>query len=138
MLDVHDTAFDEESLGGHTIQIFAKRHHKSSKMQSSLELEGNRLMNVMTFTEARAGLKQVMDDVCADHQPVVVTRQRGENVVVMSLTDFNSMTETLHLLSSPINASRLRDSMAQLNAGQTTIRELTENGFTQEKARGRT
>lgn len=37
-------------------------------------------MDVLTFNEARASLKQVMDDVCTDHQPKVITRQRGYHV----------------------------------------------------------
>lgn len=41
----------------------------------------NTEMNVLTFSEARASLKQAMDKVCDDHQPTVITRQRGEHVV---------------------------------------------------------
>lgn len=84
-------------------------------------------MNVLTFSEARASLKQTMDDVCNDHAPTVVTRQRGEHVVIMSLADFNSMQETLYLLSTPENAKRLTDSIAQLKAGKTQPLELVSD-----------
>ena len=84
-------------------------------------------MNILTFSEARAGLKAVMDDVCTDHSPTVITRQNGEAVVMLSLADYNSIEETLYLLGSPKNASRLMESLAQLKAGKVRIRELDRN-----------
>lgn len=84
-------------------------------------------MNILTFSEARASLKTVMDDVCKDHAPTVVTRVNGEHVVMLSLADFNSMEETMYLLSSPKNASRLMQSIAQLKAGKAQTRELLRN-----------
>jgi antitoxin YefM len=84
-------------------------------------------MNILTFSEARAGLKAVMDDVCTDHSPTVITRQNGEAVVMLSLADFNSIEETLYLLGSPKNASRLMESLAQLKAGKARTRELDRN-----------
>ena len=71
-------------------------------------------MNILTFSEARANLKTVMDDVCKDHSPSVVTRVNGEHVVMLSLADFNSMEETMFLLGSANNAIRLMESIAQL------------------------
>lgn len=88
-------------------------------------------MNVITFSDARASLKTVMDDVCRDHNPTVVTRVSGEHVVMMSLADFNSMEETMYLLSSPKNADRLMESIAQLKAGRVHTRELIRNEQTE-------
>ncbi len=84
-------------------------------------------MNILTFSEARANLKTVMDDVCTDHTPTVVTRVGGEHVVMLSLADFNSMQETMYLLSSSNNASRLMESIAQLKAGKAQPRDLIRN-----------
>ena len=70
--------------------------------------------------------KEVMDRVVEDRQPVVFTRQKAESVVMVSLADWNAMEETLHLLSSPANAARLRESIAELDAGGGTERELIE------------
>jgi antitoxin YefM len=81
-------------------------------------------MNILTFSEARAGLKAVMDDVCTDHSPTVITRQSGEAVVMLSLADFNSIEETLYLLGSPKNGSRLMASFDQFKSGKARIREL--------------
>lgn len=84
-------------------------------------------MNILTFSEARASFKQALDEVCKDHEPTVITRQRGEHVVMISLEDFNSMQETLHLLGSSKNANRLRASIAEFQAGQTSIKELAHD-----------
>lgn len=84
-------------------------------------------MNVLTYSEARAGFKQAMDDVCRDHEPTVITRQRGDHVVMMSLDDFNSMEETMYLLGNPKNAQRLMESIAQVKAGKSRQRELLTN-----------
>jgi toxin YoeB len=65
-------------------------------------------MDVMTYSDARAQLKGVMDRAIHDKQEVVVTRKKGESVVVVSLDTWNAVNETLHLLSTPKNASRLR------------------------------
>ena len=65
-----------------------------------------------------------MDAVCADHAPTVITRRSGEAVVLMSLADYEGMKETLYLLSSENNARRLLSSVAQVKAGQATIRAL--------------
>lgn len=84
-------------------------------------------MHVLTFSQARAELKQTMDDVCRDHEPAVITRQRGEPVVMISLDDYNGMRETMYLLGSSANAKRLRSSIAQLRSGKAITKELTIN-----------
>ncbi|MSP28539.1 MAG: type II toxin-antitoxin system prevent-host-death family antitoxin [Methylococcales bacterium] len=90
-------------------------------------------MNILTFTEARASLKTVMDDVCKDHAPTVISRVNGEHVVMLSLADFNSMTETMYLLGSANNASRLMESIAQLKAGKSQPREFIRNAEQKEQ-----
>ncbi|MBV8594370.1 MAG: type II toxin-antitoxin system prevent-host-death family antitoxin, partial [Caulobacteraceae bacterium] len=55
--------------------------------------------------------------VVADHAPVVITRQRAESVVMVSLADWNAIEETARLFSSPTNAARLMEAVAELDAG---------------------
>ena len=75
-------------------------------------------MDVMTYSDARAQLKGVMDRAIHDKQEVVVTRKKGESVVVVSLDTWNAVNETLHLLSHrkthPACARRSRNSMLEL------------------------
>ena len=81
-------------------------------------------MDVLTYSDARANLKAVMDRVVDDRTHVVVTRQKAGAVVMLSLDDWNAMEETLHLLSTPNNADRLRSAIDQLEAGAGTERDL--------------
>jgi len=81
-------------------------------------------LNVLSFTDTRARLKAVMDRVVADRSPVVITRQKAEAVVMVSLSDWNSMQETMHLLSTSANAARLSAAISELDAGGGTEREL--------------
>ena len=83
-------------------------------------------MDVVTYSEARANLKDVMDRVVADKTEVIVTRQKAEAVVMISLAEWNSISETLHLLSSPKNAERLRRSIRQMDAGKGVEHDLSE------------
>ena len=73
-------------------------------------------MDVISYSEARANLKSVMDRVVADKTEIIVTRQKAEAVVILSLSEWNSMVETAHLLSSPVNAKRLRRSIEQMKS----------------------
>jgi antitoxin YefM len=81
-------------------------------------------MEVKTYTELRANLKSVLDHVGDDHEIVVIARPKGPAVVIQSLDSWNAEQATLHLLSTQTNANRLRASIAQLNAGEGTEREL--------------
>ena len=83
-------------------------------------------MNVLSYSDTRANLKDVMDRVVEDRAPVVITRQKAEAVVMVSLADWNAMEETLHLLSTPANAERLRAAVRDLDAGQGTEQALAE------------
>ena len=83
-------------------------------------------MQVVSLTEARNNLKSVFDSVYLDHEEVVIHRKGRENVVIISLDEYNSMKETNYLLSNPNNAKYLRESIEQLHKGQVTERDLIE------------
>jgi antitoxin YefM len=83
-------------------------------------------MDVISYSETRARLKEVMDRVVADRAPVVVSRKRGDAVVMVSLADWNAIEATLHLVSSPVNATRLAEAVRELDAGGGEVRDLTQ------------
>jgi antitoxin YefM len=83
-------------------------------------------MDVVTYSDARANLKNVMDRVVGDRTHVVVTRQKAEAVVMVALSEWNALMETAHLLSSPANAARLRRSIEQMDAGKGQERDLVD------------
>lgn len=84
-------------------------------------------MHVISYSDARASLKAVMDAVCDSHEAAVVTRQKGDDVVILSKEDYDSIMETLYLLKSPVNASRLLTSAARIKAGESAQRDLIED-----------
>lgn len=83
-------------------------------------------MDVLTYSDTRARLKEVMDKVIEDRAPIVVTRRRGEAVVMVSLAEWQAMEETRHLLSTKANARRLADAIEQLDAGRGLEHTLQE------------
>lgn len=83
-------------------------------------------VKAITYTAARQNLAKTMEEVCKDHAPVIITRKKSDSVVIMSLEDFAALEETAYLLRSPKNTRRLIKSIAQLEDGQGTERELVE------------
>lgn len=84
-------------------------------------------MRTTSVTDLRKNLAATLDRVTEDHEPVVITRDRGKPAAVLiSLEDFASYEETAHLLKSPRNAERLLSAIAQLEAGKGDERKLVE------------
>lgn len=83
-------------------------------------------MDAITYTRAREHLAETMDKVCDDHAPVIIARKNRRSVVMLSLEDYEAIEETAYLLRSPKNARRLLESIAQLQSGGGTTRELIE------------
>ena len=81
-------------------------------------------MKPTTYSELRANLAKSMDMVCENHEPIVITRQKADPVVLMSLEDYNSMEETLYLMRSPRNAARIDKGIADFEAGRGIIKEI--------------
>ena len=85
-------------------------------------------MEAMSYSRVRQELAKTLDKVCKDHAPIVVTRQSNKHspVVIMSLEDYEALEETAYLLRAPRNARRLIESVAQLEEGGGTKRDLAE------------
>lgn len=75
-------------------------------------------MTAITYTAARENFASTMDRVCLDRDPVIITRNRDQAVVMLSLDDYESLQETAYLLRSPANAKRLLSSIESLNKGK--------------------
>jgi antitoxin YefM len=83
-------------------------------------------MRVVNFSEARSGLKSVIDQVIADSDYTVISRRDAPDAVLMSLDTFNSLLETVHLLKSPANAAHLARSIEQYRKGQLQQQDLLD------------
>ena len=83
-------------------------------------------MKAITYTAARESLASTMDRVCLDHDPVIITRNRDQAVVMISLEDYESLEETAYLLRSPANARRLIDSISDLKGSGGITKSIDE------------
>ncbi len=83
-------------------------------------------METVSFSELREKLAEHMDRVCAARAPLLVTRRDGEAVVMLSLAEYESLEETLHLLGDPANAERLLRSIRQAEEGKLVEHDLIE------------
>jgi len=81
-------------------------------------------MRAISYTAARENLATTMDQVCDDHDPVIITRNREQAVVMLSLADYESLQETAYLLKSPANARRLLESIEQLTKSIGPVKTL--------------
>lgn len=84
-------------------------------------------MQVVSLTEARNNLKAVFESVYNDHEEVVIHRKGRENVVMISMEEYNSMKETNYLLNSPKNKERLLSSLKHAREGQVKEKELIDS-----------
>ncbi len=84
-------------------------------------------MITANFTEFRTGLKKFLDNVENNHETLVIKRKSGKGAVMISLDEYNSIMETVHLLSSKANADRLYESIRQMKKGETVNRDLIED-----------
>jgi antitoxin YefM len=60
-----------------------------------------------TYTQARASLAKLLDEVTHNRQVVIIHRRGEEDVALVSADELESLLETAHLLRSPVNAERL-------------------------------
>ena len=81
-------------------------------------------MKSITYTAARENLASTINRVCEDHAPVVITRNRDQAVVMLSLAEYESLQETAYLLRSPANAKRLLQSIESLESGKGMRKKL--------------
>jgi antitoxin YefM len=83
-------------------------------------------MRIINFSEARDNLKAVIDQVVEDADVAFITRRDAPDAVLMSLDQYNSLIETVHLFGSPANAAHLARSIAQVQAGEAKHRDLID------------
>ncbi len=83
-------------------------------------------MIAANFTEFRTSLKKYLDTVENNNETLIIKRGSGTGTVVISLDEYNSIMETVHLLSSKANADRLHESIQQMKNGQIVEKDLIE------------
>lgn len=79
-------------------------------------------MDTVSYTAARENLAFVMDRICEDHAPIIITRNRDQSAVMLSLEDFEALEETACLLWTPANAKGLLESIQALEGSSCPVR----------------
>jgi len=74
-------------------------------------------MEIISYTKARNNFCNVMNQVCENHIPITIYRQENKPVVLMSLEDYNSIEETIYLMSKPNNLKNLLESIEEIKQG---------------------
>jgi len=83
-------------------------------------------MIAANYSEFRTGLKNYLDNVEFNNETLIIKRGSGKGTVLLSLDEYNSIMETLHLLSSKKNAKRLFESIEQMKTGKKVQHNLIE------------
>ena len=83
-------------------------------------------MNAVNYSELRKNLKDYLDQVYEDHEPLIITRKNNQNVVVLSIEEYNSLIETNYLLSNIANSKRLLRSLENSRNGKLSKKDLIE------------
>lgn len=81
-------------------------------------------MIAANYTEFRLKLKKFLDDVEQNNEILIIKRGTGKGAVLISLNEYNSIMETMHLLSSKANADRLYESIKQMKNGKVVRKDL--------------
>ena len=83
-------------------------------------------MLAANYSEFRSDLKKFLDNVERNNETLIIKRGKGKGTVMISLDEYNSLMETVHLLSSKANADRLYESIHQMKEGESASKDLIE------------
>ena len=85
-------------------------------------------MTTLSLAEVRANLSKLVDEAVRTHERIVVTRRGRRAAVILSADDYDSIMETLAILSDPDAMREFRKAEAEAEAGRVySLDPLAEN-----------
>ena len=81
-------------------------------------------MDAVSYSDLRQNLKTYMDKVYYDHDPLIITRKNNENLILLSINEYNRLLETNYLLSNEANSDHLKKSIEQYKTKKVSSHEL--------------
>lgn len=98
------------------------------------------IKNIMlsaNVSEFRKEMKKYLDLVIEDFETLIINRGKGKGAVMISLSEYNSLMETMYLLSSKANADNLYQAIEDVRDGKVVEKNLDELwNYSSEKKRG--
>jgi len=90
------------------------------------------IMKTITISSLRTKMKAYFDGVSKSQDILIVPRNNKEEdaIVIISIKEYNALTETGHLLSTSANQKRLEESIKQLHSGNTIAYSFDEKDVT--------
>jgi len=79
-----------------------------------------------TYTQARANLARLCDEVVQNRETVIIRRRAAEDVALIAADELASLLETAHLLRSPKNAERLLTALARARSRKVAPKSVEE------------
>ncbi len=79
-----------------------------------------------TYTDARANLASLCDEVTDNQEIVIIRRRKGKSVAMIDAAELQSLVETAHLMRSPKNAERLLSALDRALKGQGEGSDLAQ------------
>ena len=83
-------------------------------------------MLVANISDFRKDIKSYLDKVANNFETLIINRGKNENIVVMSLDEYNSLIATNYELSSRKNEIRLDSAIEKLKKGKSFTKDLIE------------
>ncbi len=84
-------------------------------------------MNIVNFSEFRNNLKSNLDRVSDDKDVVVISRTKDKNIVLLPLSEYNALMETIHLMKSENNRRRIDEALQEMSEGKYLRNALIED-----------
>jgi len=83
-------------------------------------------MLVTNISDFRKDIKSYFDKVIKNFETLIINRGKNENIVIMSLDEYNSLIATGHELSSRKNEMRLDAAIEKLKDRNSFTKDLIE------------
>jgi|WetSurMetagenome_2_1015567.scaffolds.fasta_scaffold256498_2 antitoxin YefM len=83
-------------------------------------------MVTTTISDFRKDIKKYLDDVSENFETLIINRGKDNGVVVISLSEYNSLYATQHELSSKINEKRLDSAIEKVRKGKGFTKDLID------------
>ena len=81
-------------------------------------------MQAVLYSQARNNLRSIINQVCDNFEEFIITTKERQSVVLISQDEYNSMKETLYLLSSKNNRDRLLDAVEEIESSKFIRKDI--------------